>query len=108
LDRGLAASRYRTTDAGQAVESRGELLGTDVDGAVTGAAELVKKINVSPSASACMVNQFFRLAYGRLESQADDCGRRALISAYQNAGGSIKAAMLAVVRSDMFRHKRFD
>jgi hypothetical protein len=82
-----------------------------------GAAELVNKLVSSPSVRACVTNQFFRLAYNRLESRADDCARQTLMSAIDKAGGSgagagtgggMKATVLAIVRSDMFRHKRLD
>jgi hypothetical protein len=61
---------YRTTENGSPVDTSGNLVGTDVDGAFVGVAQLEQKLAGSQEVVACFVKQAYRYAMGREESPA--------------------------------------
>jgi hypothetical protein len=64
--------RHRTMEAGQPVDSRGALVGTDVDGPFDGPAELSLRLPRSALFRRCFVKQLWRFAEGRSATSADD------------------------------------
>jgi len=107
---GLAFERYddfgiyRDTEAGQPVDTTAELLGSDVDGAVSGPLELSQRLAASTRVRQCMVRQAFRFWMGRNENYRDACALSAMDQAYLDNGGSVRALLLALVESDSFRY----
>ncbi|MEM6274619.1 MAG: DUF1588 domain-containing protein [Myxococcota bacterium] len=96
---------YRTSEAGEPVDTRAELLGSDVDGDVSGPVELSQRLAESDQVRQCMVRQAFRFYMGRNENYADACTLSAMDEAYQNTGGSFRALIRALATSDSFRYR---
>jgi hypothetical protein len=59
---------HRATENGSPVDTSGELLGSDVDGAFVGASELGTKLASSDDVRRCFVKQVYRFAMGQGES----------------------------------------
>ncbi len=65
--------RYREIESGQAVDSSGKLISTDVDGPFTGPAELAERLLESRQMRDCFAQQMFRFIEGRSETPDDAC-----------------------------------
>jgi hypothetical protein len=96
--------RFRTTENGAPVDDSGEIIGADVAGTFKGAPELVRKLLSSQQVQTCVTTEWFRYAFGRLETEADKCTIDALSKAF-TSGGEMKMSDLVsqIVESDAFR-----
>ena len=98
-----AIGRYRTLEAGKAIDSSGELFATDVDGAFDGPAQLAQKLASSQQVSSCFVRQWFRYAYARDEAQdVDACSVATLETSLKASGGDIPELLFALTQTDTF------
>jgi hypothetical protein len=98
--------RFRTTENGVTVDDSGEIIGTDVDGPFRGAAELAHKLAGSPQVQQCVTRQWFRYAFGRLETPLDQCVLDSLVKRFTGADRRVADLLLAIVESDAFRTYR--
>jgi len=93
---------YRTTDHGQPVDARGELINTDVDGPFNGVPELTKKLTASKDLHECMATQLFRYGNGREETTRDSCALDKVKAVATATGGGWKDILLALTQTDAF------
>jgi hypothetical protein len=99
-----AIGRFRTTENGAMVDDSGEILGTiDIDGPFKGAVELAHKLTGSKQVQQCVTTQWFRYAFGRLDSPADKCVLDALQKRFTGGGMRVTDLLAAIVESDAFR-----
>ncbi len=98
--------RFRTTENGVKVDDSGSFAGTDVDGPFQGARGLADKLATSSQMQACVTTQWFRYAFGRLETRADDCVIKTLSKRFADSGHRVPDLLLAIVESDAFRTHR--
>jgi hypothetical protein len=102
--------RFRTTDAaGKPVDTVNSLNGVSMalDGDVPNAVALAKKLSTSEDAGQCMARMWMRFGLGREEEDKDDAGSlAAAFKAMKDSGGSIPEMLVAVARSDAFRHQK--
>ena len=99
-----AIGRWRADEDGQAIDSSGELVGTDVDGPFSGAVELSERISQSEIAESCMALQWFRFGLGREKTEYDACSLAQIEADFSASGGDLKELLIAIVRSDAFRY----
>ena len=100
-----AIGRWRGDDGGRPVDASGVVRGgTDVDGPFDGAAELTDRIAESETASSCMALQWFRYGLGREQTSFDACSLTQIGSDFASSGGNLRELLVAIVRSDAFRH----
>ena len=99
-----AIGRWRADEDGRAIDASGELNGTDVDGPFSGAVELGERIAGSETAATCMALQWFRFGLGREETDYDSCSLAEIESNFAASGGDLRELMVAIVKSDAFRH----
>jgi hypothetical protein len=92
--------------ARQAGGRLGQIIGTDVDGAVKGGADLARKLARSKQVQACVASQWFRYAFGRLQTDVDKCTVDALVKGFTSADLKVADLLLAIVESDAFRPTR--
>jgi hypothetical protein len=98
--------RFRTTENGVTVDDSGELIGTDIDGPFRGAPDLAHRLAQSPRVAECVATQWFRYAFGRLETDLDRCVVDELLKRFKGADLRVADLLLAVVESDAFRTYR--
>jgi Protein of unknown function (DUF1592)/Protein of unknown function (DUF1588)/Protein of unknown function (DUF1595)/Protein of unknown function (DUF1585)/Protein of unknown function (DUF1587) len=98
--------RFRTTENGVKVDDTGEIIGSDVDGPFRGASELSRRLLKSERVQRCLVQNWFRYALGRLETDLDRCTIDSVLARFQKASLSIPELVLALVESDGFRVRR--
>lgn len=97
--------RYRTKDGNQPVDSSGNLSGTDVDGKLTGVADLAQKLGQSAEVQSCMARQIFRYAEGRPETEGDTCVLQQMQAALAGPA-PLRHALLTYVLSPTFRQRK--
>jgi hypothetical protein len=103
-----AIGRFREIENGQVVDSSGALVGTDVDGAFTGPAELALKLSQSRQASDCFVRQLFRFVEGRTERDADQCELAALQERFAGGEQTIAGLVVSMVARPTALDRRMD
>ncbi len=98
--------RWRDQDNGFPVDASGELVGTDMDGNINNALELVDKLAASRDVHDCYVKQWYRYAFGRNEDNATDLGAlKNLQEGFWGAGGDIPELLVNIAASHQFRHR---
>jgi hypothetical protein len=97
--------RFRTEEvtSGLPIDAVTEVRGTDVDGPVSGAAELSARIASSATAEACFASRFFERAVGRAPGPLDACSVEEITTRFA-ASGSIRELLVAIVESDAFQY----
>ena len=100
--------RHREQYEGWTIESHGELVGTDVDGVVSGAVELSQRIAESQYVQACVAQHFFVYAHGREVSDIDECALREITTAFADSGGDLKQLLVELIGASSFEMRRVD
>lgn len=90
---------WRETDHGHPIDSSGELLGEPL----SGAGELGDLLAGHERVGPCMVQQLYRHAHGRLDTEADAVTLDQLSAAFAADGYRFRALLRAVVTHDSFR-----
>jgi hypothetical protein len=99
--------RYRTMDAGKAVDASGTISGTsDINGPFNGVAELGAKLAKSADVEACVAKQWFRYAMARAETPADSCSMTSISQTFHAAGGDLRTLPGALVTTPSFLYRR--
>lgn len=95
--------RHRTEEYGQTIDTSGSLRGTDVDGPVSDAAELSRRIAGSEDAKSCLAEHFIAQALARSPGPLDRCSQREIEARFVESG-DLRELMLSIVVSDAFRY----
>jgi hypothetical protein len=100
-----ASGGWRTTDAGQPVDSSGMIIGSDVAGSFNGPVELGAKLGASDQAVSCAANQWFRFAFGRDsgDSSGDKCAMTQLHDAMKQGGAMALVRAIPQTAPFLFR-----
>jgi hypothetical protein len=98
--------RYRETEWGLPIDASGELIATDVDGAYDGVVELAQRLAASEQVKDCIVRQWFRFGYGRVETGEDACSIDSIRQAFAAANYDVKELIVALTMTDAFRYRR--
>lgn len=97
--------RYRTEELGKPVDAKGgvEHVGVaSIEGDVTSAVEMLKKLATTEQVERVFVRHAFRFWMGRNETLGDAATLQAAHAAYKKSGGSMKALIVSLVTSDSF------
>lgn len=97
-----AIGARRTTDNGAPVDTSGALVGTDVDGPVADAVDLIEALAWSRDVHDCAVRQLWRYAMHRTETGADLASIGTLQDAFYNDGGVLPNLIVRLVTSRAF------
>jgi hypothetical protein len=102
-----AIGRFRATDNGQAIDTSGEITGTDdANGKFDGVVALGKKLAASKQVQECVSRQWFRFMLSRFERDVDACTMTDLVGKFRAADGSLNSLPLALLQSDSFLYRR--
>lgn len=101
-----AVGAWRDTEAGKPIDASGEVIGaSDANGVFAGGQALGEKLAASNIFQECMVKQWFRFTFGRLETPQDVCtivrGRAAMMG----AGGDMASLLVSLTNSDPFLYR---
>jgi hypothetical protein len=107
LERYDAMGLWRDSEGGLPIDDRGEILGSeDADGEFVGAAELAAQLANSTQARECFATQWVRFGLDRGETEADDCTLDEVHRAFEASDGNVLETIVAIARTDAFRHRR--
>lgn len=96
---------FRTQELGKPVDASGEIIASgdpQLDGKVTNALELLRKLSESERVQQVFVRHAFRFWMGRNETLSDAPTLQAAHRAYKDSDGSMKALITALLTSDAF------
>ena len=102
-----AVGRWRTTEGdGKPIDAKIELTRAGkLDGTVSGAVELSRRLGASEEARDCLTRQWMRFALGREDATEDTSSREALAASFRDGGGKVRDLLSAMARSDAFRYQ---
>ncbi|MEM9195576.1 MAG: DUF1592 domain-containing protein [Myxococcota bacterium] len=93
----------RTEDQhGNPVRDDGEILSSDVDGVIQGAAELGNRLSQSEDVRACVARNLFAWSYARAATAADSCVIERIQNHLATNDDDFRAALVGIVASDQF------
>jgi hypothetical protein len=101
--------RYRTQELGKPVDTSGEIIASGdpkLDGKVTNALELLRKLAESEHVQQVFVRHAFRFWMGRNETLSDAPTLQAAYRAYRDSDGSMRALITSLLTSDAFLYRR--
>ncbi|MDX1944178.1 MAG: DUF1588 domain-containing protein [Pirellulaceae bacterium] len=100
--------QYRTLELGQPVDVSGAIVASGdsrLDGPVTGALELIRRLADSERVQQVFVRHAFRYWLGRNETPADAAVLQAANREYAASGGSFRALLVSLLTSDAFLYR---
>jgi hypothetical protein len=92
--------RWRTSDGAYDVDTSGTMEDPDLRWQTT--AELVPQLAASSQVRRCVTLQWFRQAFGRVETEADACTVEAIDRAFADGGYRTGALLQGIVTADAF------
>ena len=110
-DVAVLAGLFRTTELHKPVDATGEIIDSGdpaLDGPVTNAIEMIRKLAESERVEQVFVRHAFRFWMGRNETLNDAPVLQAAHKAYRDNGGSMKALIISLVTSDAFLYRKVD
>ncbi len=102
------AGLFRRTELEKPVDTTGEIIGSGdptLDGKVTNAIELIRKLAESERAEQVFVRYAFRFWMGRNETLHDAPVLQEAYRAYKDGGGSMNALLTSLLTSDAFLYR---
>lgn len=96
---------WRAVDQGQPVDATGNLVGSDVDGAFDGAIDLAGKLSQSQEVKDCVATEWFRYAFGRGETQDDQCSLQSLKDDFKKGNYDMRELLVAMTKTAAFRYR---
>ena len=101
-----ALGQWRTKEFGIDINATGEFFSTnDLDGKFDGAVAMGKKLGESRQVLACIATQWLGYALAVRRENLDSCMVNPLIDALSSAKGDLRELVVALVKSDAFRHR---
>ena len=98
--------RFREkTDDGQAVDTSGNVINTDVTGPFSNTAGLIEKLANSGTVRGCFARQWFRFVMGHDPNTADACSLARSRDVLTRDGGDLREALTGLITSDSFRYR---
>jgi len=97
--------RWRAEENGLAIDASGEVVESDLPGPFDGAVELSNQLAQSGQVKECLVRQWFRFAYGRLETPEDACTIDTLTASFEASGNDVLDLLVELTLTDAFRYR---
>jgi hypothetical protein len=97
---------FRTAENGKPIDSSGEVVGFE-QGKFKGVRELQQKLAESDDVRDCVVRQYFRYAFGRMEDDTvDACTLAHMRKRFADSGYKFRDLLVAITETDAFLYKR--
>jgi hypothetical protein len=101
-----AIGAFRTIDNGKPIDTSGQIIGSqDVDGMVTDAPALIRRLADSAQVRDCLVDRWRTLAIGREADTADACRVSQLERLFRGGNGNVRD-LIAAIALDAARRPR--
>ncbi len=95
----------RTMENGKPVDDSGQALDTDVSAPFQGVLQLEESLSRSQQVRDCVVQQWFRFAFGRVPGPEDTGSTALLESRFAGRGWTMRDVFLSLVETDAFRYR---
>jgi hypothetical protein len=92
----------RDKEEGHTIDTRGELLATDVDGSFAGFGELSARLARSAQVRACFVENLYKYAFARSLDRADRCALEGLVKDLGPGSFKIRDVLLGLTQTPTF------
>jgi hypothetical protein len=99
--------KWRDVEAGKPIDATGKIISAKVMGDFDGVPGLAAMLVDSPEVEACMTRQWFRFAYGRGETNDDNCILDELGAGFAASGRSIPDLLVAITQTDAFMYRAY-
>jgi hypothetical protein len=100
-----AIGRYRTMDAGSQVDASSEVVGTDQDGPVQDAVEMMSRLAQASEVRSCLATHWFRYAFGRPDKLGDAGTIAAALKGFAASDYRIPELLVALTTTKGFRYR---
>jgi hypothetical protein len=103
-----ALGRYRAEENGIPIDASGSIFGArdeSLSAPFNGAIELTTRLARSDQVRDCIATQWYRYAFGRIESEADTCSVRQAKSRFASEGGNLRELLVGLTLTDAFRYR---
>jgi hypothetical protein len=97
--------RYRAEENGKLIDATGTIVDSDVDGDFVGVRELSEKLLSSEEVKQCYAKMWFRFAYGRGETPADECSLDTTAKTFEATGSNVRELLVALTQTDAFLYR---
>jgi hypothetical protein len=100
--------RWRDHENGLSIDASGEIVGAGeemLNVSFDGAVELAGLLAHSKQVQECATINWFRYAYGRAETEHDECTIEHLSQTFVDSGGDIRELLLQLTQTDAFRFR---
>lgn len=102
-----AMGKFRTTDAGQALDLTGEFVLTRaLDGPFNGPIEMTQKLAAAPEVAQCVAAKWFQYSVGRGVEKGDVCSLVPLQESFEKGGKNLYELMVNITQTEAFLHRR--
>lgn len=101
-----AIGAWRDLEDGHPIDATGTAEGVPDLGAFDGATELTVRLANSLTAQRCYATQWYRFAFGRVESPDDDGHLSLLYDAFEASGFNVRQLLVELAASQAFRNRR--
>ena len=100
-----ALGRWQTEEVttGLPVDSSGEIIGSDVDGPVSGPIELNQRLAQSADVRGCFAERWVSTALSAADIELDECSATTIEEAFSESG-NMRELIVAIIESDAFRY----
>ncbi len=98
--------KFRTMDGGQRVDATSTLSGTDNDGPVTNAVDLMERLARTSQVRRCVTQQWFRYLVGRMDGEGDKGAIDAALAAFTASNQKVPDLLVALSTTNAFRFRR--
>jgi hypothetical protein len=99
-----ATGAWRDQEQGLPIDASGDLTSTDVAGPFQGVVEMTTKLAQSSMVSQCFVRNWFRFAFGRAESAAEDPRIGTIAQSFAAAHGKVQDLLVELTVTPDFRY----
>jgi len=100
--------RFRAYENGLPVDVSGEVVGTEdsqLDGAFQGTAALSARLANSRRVRDCIATNWYRFAFGRIETTQDECSLNDVKARFDRSGGNVQELLVSIAQSVAFRYR---
>jgi hypothetical protein len=92
---------------GMPIQTQGEMIGTlDIDGPIDGIEDLANKLASSDQVKDCFIRQWWRFAFGRVESAVNANDLDTLKMLFTEEKGDIKKLLINITQTEAFLKRR--
>lgn len=99
--------RFRSDEQGMDIDVSGKIIDArdpELEGPFDGPMDLAQRLAQSPQVRDCIATQWYRYAFGRVETEADSCSLQQAQAAFADSG-NLKDLLVSITQTDAFLYR---